>query len=48
MEDYIKEKNLENHQHKMNKEQLQVILLQMEKSICKIKCLVSGQGTGFL
>ena len=47
MEDYIEEKDLENYQHKMNKEQLQVIFLHMEKSICKIKCLVNVHGIGF-
>ena len=44
---YIKEKDLENHPNKMNKEQLKISVEQMENCICRIKCLKEGHGTGF-
>ena len=46
-DNYIAEKDLEDHPIGISLEQMEVLPNQMKKSICKIKCK-EGHGTGFL
>ncbi len=46
-DDYIAEKDLENHPKGISLEQMEVFPNQMKNSICKIKCK-EGHATGFL
>ena len=41
------EKKLKDHGKSVNKNQLKIIVFQMEKSICKIHCNDGSYGTGF-
>ena len=46
-DEYKIEKKLKDHGKSVNKNQLKIIVLQMEKSICKIYCNDGSYGTGF-
>ena len=47
VDEYKPEKKLKDHGKSVNKNQLKIIGLQMEKSICKIYCNDGSYGTGF-
>ena len=47
MKDYIKEKDLKDHANSVDVKKLEVIIEQMKKNICDIKCSINGHGTGF-
>ena len=45
--DYEKESDLKGHANSIDINKMEIIIKQMRKCICKIKCSINGHGSGF-